>query len=162
MAGYPGERHRVTILEGLRGHLVSDSVWRGQQLGLQIAALVGTRIYPLRLPQKPTLPAIVLQRISGVRFGAHLRGPAAIGRPRFQVDSWAQTYDAATSLGTLVRRRLEGYTGAWTDGGSPAVTARVVVMFDDEQDLFVEDIGGGLCRHSADYFIFHNTLEGVL
>ncbi len=143
----------MTISDGLRAHLLADA---------SIAALVATRIYPLRLPQKVPTPltgAIVLQRISSIRW-AHLRGQGALARPRFQVDSWAQTYDGAVALGTLVRSRLEGYQGTWSDGSSPPVELSVTVLFQSEADMFEEEVQGGLCRHTADYFIFHSTNGG--
>ena len=136
----------------LRAHLLADA---------SIAALVGARIYPLRLPQKAVMPSIVIQRVSGVRFG-HLRGGGSLARPRYQVDCWAATHDAATALGTLCRQRLDGYTGEWADDESPTTTIRVAVHFEDERDLFEEDIMGGLCRHSADYFLFHQTNSGAV
>lgn len=147
----------MTIGTALRTHILADA---------SIAALVASRVYPLRLPQfKPSpavnLPAIVLQRISEIRF-AHLRGAEALARPRFQVDCWATTHDGATTLGALVRQRLNGYAGEWADTASPPTTVRVVVLFDTAQDLFEEDINGGICRQSSDYFLFHSTANGTV
>jgi hypothetical protein len=142
----------VTIGTALRAHLLGDAA---------IAALVVARIYPLRLPQKTVLPAIVLTRISTVRYG-HLRGNEALARPRYQVDAWATTHDAATELGGLVRQRLNGYAGLWSDGESPETSVYTKILFDSEQDLFDEDISGGSCRHSADYFLFHGTADGTV
>jgi hypothetical protein len=101
----------MTAMEALRAHLLADT---------SIAALVGARIYPRKLPATVTMPSIVLTKISEVRYGS-LRGPASLARPRVQVDSWATTQDGAVALGTLCRQRLEGYSGTWTDAGSPAV-----------------------------------------
>lgn len=130
-----------------------------------IASLVGTRVYPLRLPQKPTLPALVVTRISGERIG-QLRGAASAAEPRYQIDAWTSPetggHKGALALGKAVRNRLEGYTGDWSDGGSPAIVVTVAVRFVTERDQFEEDILGGLCRHSADYFVFHGTAAGVL
>lgn len=142
----------MTIATALRAHLLADAA---------IAALVGTRIYPLRLPQKPQLPAIVLLRVSDVRPPI-LRGQASVAQERFQVDAWATTFDGATALGTLCRRRLEGYSGTWSDGASPETTVDVAIQFESDRDLFEEEINGGLCRHSADYFIWHTTAGGVV
>jgi hypothetical protein len=142
----------VILGVALRAHLLDDGA---------IAALVGTRVYPLRLPEKLVLPAIVLTRISEVRYG-HLRGNEALARPRYQVDCWASTHDGATALGTLVRQRLNGYTGTWSDDESPATTIPVTVLFDSAQDLFDPDILGGSCRQSADYFVFHGTAAGAV
>ncbi len=142
----------MTIGAALRAHLLADA---------SIAALVVARIYPLRLPQKALMPAIVLTRISGLRFG-HLRGAGSLARPRYQVDSWAQTHDGATTLGSLCRQRLDGFTGTWTDDESPATAVQVAVHFETEMDLFEADINGGVCRHSADYFLFHQTAGGAV
>lgn len=147
----------MTLGSALRAHLLADAA---------ISAVVAARIYPLRLPQPKkdavNLPAIVLQRISTVRY-AHLRGAEALARPRLQVDCWATTHDAATSLGTLVRQRLNGFAGTWTSDESPSVDIAVQAIFlENEQDLFEEEIQGGLCRHSADYFVFHSTVEGTV
>ncbi len=142
----------MNIGAALRAHLLGDAA---------IAAVVVARVYPLRLPQRTVLPAIVLTKISGVRYG-HLRGNDALARPRYQVDSWAATHDAATALGALCRQRLNGYAGDWTDSESPATTVTVKIFIDGDQDLFDEDISGGSCRHSADYFLFHGTAEGTV
>lgn len=145
----------MTIGSALRTHLLGDTA---------ISALVVARVYPLRLPQKPLMPAIVYMKVTGRRF-THLRGPASLARPRYQLDCWASTHDGAVELGTLVRQRLDGYNGTWSDGGSPAITMDVSALLDPEQgdrDLFEEDVNGGLCRNSADYFIFHSTAGGSL
>jgi hypothetical protein len=142
----------MTITEALRTHLLADAA---------IAALVGTRCYPLRLPQKVTMPAIVLSLISGGRPG-HLRGVGGLARARYQLDSWAQTYDGATALAAVCRQRLDGFAGEWTDGGSPAVVVYAKVFYDTGQDRFETEILGGLARHSADYLIHHSTAGGTL
>lgn len=149
----------ITILEGLRAHLLSENA---------IATLVTTsgraRVFPLKLPQPktgvPDYPAIQLQRISDLRY-SHLRGAASLARPRYQVDCWATTFQAATQLGSLCRQRLDGFVGQWTDG-SPGTTVQVAVEFESQTDLFEEEIGGGLFRNSADYFVFHGTDSGSI
>lgn len=144
----------VTIGAALRAHLLDDNT---------IASIVSGRVYPLRMPQKVNLPAIVLTRVSGMRF-AHLRGADALARPRYQVDCWAVTHDGATVLGTLCRQRLNGYTGTWSDDDSPATLIPVTILMDPEgdRDLFDEDIAGGSCRHSADYLVWHGTADGTV
>jgi hypothetical protein len=142
----------VTVYEPIRARLLASGA---------IAALVGARVYPLRLPQKPTFPAIVLLRVSGIR-ATHLHGAASLARPRVQVDCWAPTLDQAAALGALCRQQLENYSGPYTDTESPATTITVQTVFDEEHDLFDEDINGGTCRHSADYFVFHSTAGGTV
>lgn len=67
-----------------------------------VAAIVGTRVYRLILPQHPTLPAIRVQRISRITEG-HLRGGSANCWGTYQVDAIANEYDSANpdGLGTL-------------------------------------------------------------
>lgn len=146
----------ITITEAIRSYLLAD---------VAIAAQVGGRVYPLKLPQPKAgitqYPAIVLSRISGIRFG-HLRGGGSLARPRYQVDCWASTYQSAARLGNLCRRRIDGFAGIWSDDESPDTSVRVSVGFDSEQDLFEEEINGGLFRHSADYFVFHQTAGGAI
>lgn len=143
----------MTIGESLRAYLLADA---------SIAALVAERIYRKRLPQKVTMPAITYFKVSGVRHG-NLRGVASAAEPRYQIDAWAINGDGAEALGRLVRLRLEGFVGEWpSDGGSPGNTVQVSIRFDSDMELFEEDISGGLCRNSADYFVFHQTAGGTL
>ncbi len=139
----------MTINDGLRAYLLAHA---------GIASIVGTRIYPLRLPQKTNITAghgaIVLTRISDIG-GSHLRGPNALSRARIQVDSWALTYVEAVALGTLCRRRIDGFKGTWSGSGSPPDSLQVQAIFaEDARDIFEEDILGGLCRQSTDYFVY--------
>ncbi len=144
----------MTLIEGMRFFLLGNT---------NIATLVGTRVYPLRLPQKAVMPAIVLTRVSEMN-AAHLRGPDVLTKARIQVDAWAQTFDAAVALGTLCAQRLDGYQGTWTDGGSPASVIKVMAIFHDvASDHFEEEILGGLCRQSTDFFVHSAPVgEGVL
>lgn len=85
------------------------------------AALIGTRCYPLLLPQKPTLPAVVYQRISSSgQIGTTDRRGV-----RFQFSCWAATYAGAKALATQARSALEGYAEATIRMG------RVVNEIDD-------------------------------
>ena len=76
-----------------------------------VSALVGTRVYPMLLPQNPTLPAIVFQRISAVPD--HLLGEQGWRAPcRVQLSLWAATYDAMRTLTIAVEAALRGYSGS--------------------------------------------------
>jgi hypothetical protein len=136
----------------LRAYVLADAT---------VSGLVASRMYPVRLPQKATMPALVYTQISGLRHG-HLRGPASAAEPRYQVDAWALTFSEAHQLGKAVRRRLEAFVGEWSGNDSPATSVTVAVQFITEYDVFEEDILGGLARHSADYFVFHGTHAGSI
>ena len=76
-----------------------------------LSALVGDRIYPLRLPQNPTLPAVVYQRISGQRLQNLDRNTDGPQRIRVQLTAWAEDVDTANSVAEQVRLAMEASTG---------------------------------------------------
>lgn len=81
-----------------------------------VAAIVSTRVYPMKLPPNPTYPAITYQRISTARWHNYA-GASGRARPRFQIDCWldgsnrAEAYDDARDLATKVRKCLDGFKG---------------------------------------------------
>lgn len=70
-------------------------------------AAITTRVYPNFIPQAPTYPLIVYQKITGYRDHA-LTGPTGKAHPRFQVEAWAETYSAAKALANAIREALDG------------------------------------------------------
>ena len=68
---------------------------------------VTTRCYYNYIPQSPTYPLIVIQRVTGSRVH-HLSGPSGAVRPRFQIEAWAETYSAAKGLANLISAALDG------------------------------------------------------
>lgn len=75
-----------------------------------VAALVGTRIYPLYLPTDTTLPAVAYERISTRRNYAH-GGQQSPTTARLQYDVIATTLAGAMAVGDAIRVALSGYTG---------------------------------------------------
>jgi hypothetical protein len=91
-----------------------------------ISALIGDRVYPVRLPQGVTLPAVTYQRVAGGEDLTHSgAGPA---RALVQVDCWANGYDAALTLAAAVRAALAGHRGAM--GTARYVAVRIVNAID--------------------------------
>lgn len=88
----------MTIAALLHARLAADS---------GVSALVGTRIYPVILPQKPTVPAISYQQISNTEQD----GTSTLRETRYQVDCWDDGYAGVESVGDAVRAALE----EWTD-----------------------------------------------
>lgn len=115
------------------------------------AALVVDRIYPMRLPQPTTFPAIRYQVIGAPR--THVMGAtpdASIEvHSRVQVDCYAVTYNGARSLAEQVRLALSRWSG--TAGG---VTVEVLFL-DDARDLdeqeFVHGDEMGVYRVMMDF-----------
>ncbi len=123
----------------LRNRLIADAT---------VVALIGTRIYPRRLPQNPQLPAVTYSRVRGTSVTGHT-GPSGYAAARLQFDSWAVTDLAARNLSGALKLRLNGFKG-FVSG----VTFHHV-LFDSDQDLD-EDVPvangtRGLYRNSAEY-----------
>lgn len=107
----------------LRTLLVNDAA---------VAALAGSRVYPLRLPQNYTLPGISYQRISTARTHEIDIGPTGWAWARFQIDCWADSYGTVRSLAEATRQALDGYKGTSSSthiGG---------MYIESERDLFEE------------------------
>ena len=126
-----------------------------------ITALIVVRIYRLIPPQKLTVPALVFVLVSDVR-GHHLRGPDGLATTRVQLDAYAVTPDAMTTLVNLCRARLDGKAVDWTDGASPPTRSRVVVRWDVGHEDFDRDVNGGLCRYISEYRLTHTTAGGTI
>jgi hypothetical protein len=116
-----------------------------------ISNIVSTRIYPEKLPQKPTLPALTYSQISAVRV-RDLSGPAYKSRTRVSFSCWATTHLAAHQLAQALRQTLDDFYGtSWADilVGS--------IRLDNEFDLFEEEAGTvGIYRVVQDYIIAHS------
>ena len=94
-----------------------------------LSALVGTRVFPVILPQNVTLPAVRYQRITGGQVTAH-SGYTGLENPRYQIDAWANTFDAARAIAKQIRLAMTSAT---------TFTAIVLTDFDDyepEKNLF--------------------------
>jgi len=125
------------IEAGLHGFLTDDT---------DIAAIVATRVYPIILPQNPTMPAITYQRISTPRVSS-TTGPSGLASPRIQVDCWAETYAAVKALSDTVRTAVDGYSGTMD-----TFTVYGVIV-ESEQDLYEPD--AVYYRTSLDLIIWH-------
>ncbi len=114
-----------------------------------LAALIGGRVYPQRLPQDPVLPAVTYTVISDPREHTHA-GPAGLAHPRVQLDAWAGTTSQAREVARELRRALDGYRGVM--GPAPGVRvdkALVVGGLDDYEEAT------GRARRSIDVMLSH-------
>lgn len=138
----------LDIRSALRSFLLADA---------SIAAVVGTRVTPVRMPQGNKETSIVYLRVSGVGDRT-MSGPTRIARPRFQIDCWAAAPGIANNLADLVKERLDGYQGAWTYGtDSPPASVDVLgVFFENERDGY--DADNEMYSVSRDYFIWHREM----
>lgn len=93
----------MSLLTALRTYVLADAA---------VTALAGVRMYPRKLPQGPTLPAIAYQRIDTRRLH-DMAGADGLPRARVQLSMWATSAAAAEELAAAVLVRLDGYKGAW-------------------------------------------------
>ena len=98
-----------------------------------VAALVGTRIEPIRLPQGATLPAVTYQRISEVRQGTFAPAQKMPG-VLFQVDCWGATYSDSKGVAVAVRKALDEFKGP---SAGETITAS---LLENEIDQYEPDV----------------------
>lgn len=122
-----------STVEVVRAALVASS---------QVSGVVGARIYPMRMPQNVTFPAVVLGEVSNVPANT-LAGEAGttLTTTRLQVDVYAKTYSEAASVADLVDAAL-------TRLRTPALTAWREVS----RDLFDDELS--LHRRSTDFSVW--------
>lgn len=105
-----------------------------------VTNLVGTRAYPVRLPQGVTYPALRYDTIDEQRESA-LDSDMGLVRSRVQIDSFAATYLAAKQLATAVRGGLQRV--AWTQAGVECLDA----LLEAVQDGYEADVDVYRVRH---------------
>ena len=115
----------------------------------EYTGLVGKRVYPSKLPQKPTLPAITYQKISGPHVHSH-GGISGLTRPRYQFTCWAEKYSDAKAIAEVLRLALDGYKG--TMGGSGGVDVSAILSEGDGDIYDPETQLNGVWH---DFFIWH-------
>jgi L-2-hydroxyglutarate oxidase LhgO len=91
----------MTIPATLRAILLADAT---------VSGLVSTRVYPVKLPQSPTMPAMVITLVGGQDVISH-SGPAGVENPTFQIDFYGETYSQMDSLYEAGKDALNGYSG---------------------------------------------------
>lgn len=101
-----------------------------------VSGLIGTRVYPLLIPQDAALPAIAYQRISRLQIQTQ-SGPSCLSRARMQLTCVATTYSGVKALADAVRVVLDGYKGT---AASVSVGASFLETdadaYADESELF--------------------------
>lgn len=94
------------ILSGLTTHLLLDA---------GLSALVGTRIYPERIPAGSTtnptvMPVLTYQLIDEPSDTTH--DDKETFKARVQLDAWGGSYKSAHAVADAVHAALQGYTGS--------------------------------------------------
>lgn len=111
-------------------------------LRARITSLAGGRIYWVERPQTAALPAVTLQVISDPR-PQHLKGFEAVRRTDVQIDCWADTHLAASTL-------MEAVLAAVI----PEVTANGIRF-----DRAMVDSAGDNVERSGDKSVFRERVD---
>lgn len=111
-----------------------------------LIALTSTRIYPIILPQNPTLPAVTYQRTDGPRESA-LGAEMGLAHPGIQIDSWGKTYASAKAVATQARAALQRWSSEITD---PVVLDCLLESDGDEYEP-----GANIYHVRQDWTIWH-------
>lgn len=121
--------------------------------------VVGGRIFASRLPEVPTLPAVVYQVVVTADDAYSFQGANPFRRKRFQFDAYAQKYQDAVKASMAVREVLKSYSGTLSDEDSTLVNGCIVV---GEMD-FPYEPGGGTTgfvhRRVLEVDVFHTESE---
>lgn len=94
-----------------------------------VSGLVSTRVFPIRIPQGASMPAITYEQETGPREHT-LDGPVGMVPASFAINCWSTTYAQARMLADYTRICLDGYAGTT---GSQKIH---VAMLGNESDLF--------------------------
>lgn len=125
-------------------HLINDA---------DVAALVGTRIYPNVIPQDASLPSLAYQVISRPGLMAH-DGPSGLAWPRVQFTVQADDYDQVVDLTNKVRIALDGYSGLMGGPGGVTVEGAFVKDARDGHQFATERE-----TRRLDAVVYHKELE---
>lgn len=116
-----------------------------------LSALVGSRIYPLTMPQDATLPCVTYQRVSGIRHSA-MGQDTGLATVRLSFSCWAATYASAKAVAKQLRLALQRCASTI---GSGANTATGVASF-IETDIDDYEPDTGYYRVILDFRISHD------
>lgn len=99
---------------------IEEALFKELSEDATLSALIGTRIYPTKKPQKATVPCVTYRRISHQDYHA-FGADAEVETARFQLDSWGNTKTEATTVANAVLGALRRWMQEAVDGGDTKV-----------------------------------------
>ena len=126
---------------------IEEALWAGCTGYQAINDLIGLRLYPIKLPQNPTYPAVTYREISDIGLLTH-GGPVGFDKARYQFDFYGRDYSQCRAVADAFRAYLEGYHGLMGE-----INISVIVFLNsngewgDEVEVF---------RISQDYRVIYN------
>jgi len=86
--------------------MISDGIFTLLSTNSGVSALVGTRVYPMRLPTAPTLPAITYKVVGGQ--SDETLSTSGMQKQRWEFNCFGATYSDANKTREAVRQALNG------------------------------------------------------
>lgn len=125
----------MTVVEAVRERLLACA---------GVTALVSTRIWKDLLPQKPTLPAVMVAEVS-LDEPWHARGPVGMDTARVQVDAYASVKADADDIAEAVRGdglggSATGLAGWFGSVGSPSFEIVAVLPIGRRHNYFNQEL----------------------
>ncbi len=136
----------MSIEDGLRTHLLADGPVAALVVDSSLAVPFRDRVYPLKLPQEPTYPALTLEIVSDIPYRG-LSGDHDKEVIRARIHCWAETFSGAIDLAGKVRTAVADFSGTM---GTTAVSS---AKFETWNDIY-EDVPE-VYRRVADFMITH-------
>lgn len=136
----------VDARPAIRAYLLSDQA---------ISNIVGTRVFPIQLPQGVIQPSIVYHVIDEIE-SYHYQGPIGLIAARMQIDSISRSSDEAITLSTLAKERLGGFSGVLTFGSnSPqdSVEIQLIEFLNTQPEDYNNDLM--LYTKRRDYMVWY-------
>lgn len=118
--------------------MIETGIYAQLMATLAVTDLVVDRVYPIMMPQQPTLPAITYQRISTTDRYAQ-DGSQDLPTVRVQINCVAATLAAAGALSAAVRTALDVQHGTTWDGHAIGASRRVgsVTLFEPSIEAYM-------------------------
>lgn len=130
----------MSLEQSLRDYILADTA---------VAAIVGTRMYPLVIPQSGKQPCLVYAK-QGRERQQLFCGEDGLKRTTVVIDCYAKIYDDAVGLANAVSAALRDFSGAMGATRVPRI------FLDAEIDL--SDMEPGLYRQSQTWIVWHREL----
>jgi hypothetical protein len=123
-----------------------------------LAAIVSTKIYANRAPQKTDPPYVIFGVQSGPRLQT-IDGPTGLATPSLLVDIYAPNEDQVAQIAEIIRLRIGAFKGVVTDNKNVPAQWEVKIRFcriDNEEDLppELQDPLSSSTRQT--YFLMHD------
>src|SRR5438128_56604 len=90
--------------------MIEDSLYTLITTDGTLSTLLGTRVYPIKMPDNPLLPALVYTSV-GSMHAIVTSGRAGWSESNYHIDVWDRTFASIQALLDALRLRLQGYFG---------------------------------------------------